>query len=51
MEKAKAKKGAKLTCVPCGKEVVVDNCGVFRATLWCCGKPMSSKPKVDKKKK
>jgi len=40
---AKIKKGAKLACVPCGREVIVDCCGASEATLWCCGRPMAKK--------
>ena len=48
---AKLKKGQKLTCVPCGKEVVVDCCGMSESTIWCCGKPMRPKSKAAPKKK
>lgn len=54
MAKAKLKKGTKLVCVPCGREVVIDNCGVSRTTLWCCGSPMrkkTAKPSKRTKKK
>lgn len=47
---AKAKKGQKLACVPCGREVVVDACGISEETIWCCGKPMSNKKKAAGKK-
>ena len=50
MAKVKAKKGDKLVCVPCGREVVVDNCGISRTTLWCCGKPMKKKNATPLKK-
>lgn len=43
---AKLKKGQKMECVPCGREVIVDCCGASETTLWCCGKPM--KPKAGK---
>ena len=49
MAKVKVKKGTKLVCVPCGREVVIDSCGMSQRTLWCCGSPM--KNKVRKKKK
>lgn len=42
---AKLNKGSKLACIPCGREVVVDCCGVSERTLWCCGKPMKAKAK------
>lgn len=47
---AKIRKGQKLTCIPCGREVIVDCCGISRRTIWCCGKPMASKRKKSKKK-
>jgi len=37
------KKKQKLVCVPCGREVIINNCGISRATIWCCGKPMAQK--------
>ena len=52
MVKAKAKKGSKLVCIPCGREVVIDNYGLSGSTLWCCGKAMSKKtPALVKKTK
>ena len=48
---AKIKKGAKLVCVPCGREVVVDCCGMSQRTIWCCGKPMAKKTKTKATKK
>ena len=48
---AKLKKGQKLSCIPCGRQVVVNACGVSRTTLWCCGKPMTAKAKAAKSKK
>ena len=42
---AKLKKGQKLSCVPCGREVIVDACGAAETTIWCCGKPMRPKAK------
>ena len=54
MAKAKLKKGVRLACVPCGREVVIDNCGISRTTLWCCGRPMKkgkAKSKSLRKKK
>lgn len=52
MAKAKIKKGAKLICVPCGREVVVDNCGISETAVLCCGVPMEKvKAKTHKKKK
>ncbi|MFA5114805.1 MAG: hypothetical protein WC469_01905 [Candidatus Omnitrophota bacterium] len=46
---AKLKKGQKLTCIPCGRQVIVDACGISRRTIWCCGKPMSPKSKSKSK--
>lgn len=46
---AKPKKGQKLVCVPCGREVIVDCCGTSARTIWCCGKPMGSKKKAKKR--
>ena len=43
MAKAKVKKGAKLICVPCGREIVISNWGISRTTLWCCGRAMKKK--------
>lgn len=60
MAKAKVKKGEKLICVPCGREVVISECGISTTTLWCCGRPMKKttpslvkevKEKLAKKKK
>ncbi len=46
---AKLKKGAKLACVPCGREIVVDACGISEQTVWCCGKPMARKTRAVKR--
>ncbi len=46
---AKMKKGSRLVCVPCGREVIVDACGVSQQTIWCCGKPMASRKASSKK--
>ena len=62
MAKAKAKvnKGAKLVCIPCGRQIVISDAGISRTTIWCCGKPMAKKSpmllkkikaKLSKKKK
>jgi len=48
---AKLKKGSKLACVPCGREIMVDACGMSQRTIWCCDRPMKSKSKVKAKKK
>ena len=45
------KKGQKLVCIPCGREIIIDNWGASKKTLWCCGKPMGSKTKNRKAKK
>jgi hypothetical protein len=53
MAKAKVKKGQKLSCVPCGREVVVSSWGSSATTIWCCGRPMkkgAAKAKKAKKK-
>jgi len=47
----KIKKGQKLYCSPCGREVIVDACGVSKSTLWCCDQPMKLKAKKSKVKK
>lgn len=47
----KFKKGQKMVCVPCGREVSVDCCGMSASTVWCCGQPMTVKTKSRKKKK
>lgn len=47
----KLKKGQKLVCVPCGREVLIGICGVSTRTIWCCGKPMLPKSKKASKKK
>ncbi len=46
---AHLKKGARLTCTPCGREVVVNACGVSVQTIWCCGKPMAQKKRTVRK--
>jgi hypothetical protein len=46
---AKLKKGNRLVCVPCGRQVVVSNAGVSRTTIWCCGKAMAQKAAAAKK--
>ena len=43
MIKIEIKKGTRLVCVPCRREVIVSNWGISDATLWCCGKPMEKK--------
>lgn len=48
---AKPKKGQRMVCVPCGREVIVDCCGMSESTVWCCGQPMTAKAKSRKKKK
>jgi hypothetical protein len=47
---AKLKRGQKMVCIPCGREVVISSAGISRTTLWCCGKPMAQKAKASKKK-
>jgi len=36
------RKGERLACVPCGREVTISWEGVSGTTLWCCGSPMSA---------
>jgi hypothetical protein len=48
---AKLKKGQKMVCIPCAREVVISSAGVSRTTLWCCGRPMQQKSKAAVKKK
>ncbi len=47
---AKLRKGQKLLCVPCGREILISNCGVSRTTIWCCGRSMKSPSKVTRAK-
>jgi hypothetical protein len=47
----KLKRGQRMSCVPCGREVVIDVCGASEATIWCCGQPMRPKTKKIAKKK
>jgi len=46
---AKVKKGSRLVCVPCGREVIVDACGISEQTIWCCGKPMAHRKASSRK--
>lgn len=48
---AQLKKGQKLVCVPCGREVVLSTAGISGTTIWCCGRPMKKKAKAAPKKK
>lgn len=48
---AKPKRGQKMICVPCGRQVTIDACGISRTTLWCCDRPMRPKSKARKKSK
>lgn len=48
---AKLKKGQRMVCDPCGREVVVDCCGVSDSTVWCCGEPMAVKAKSKNRKR
>jgi len=50
MAKGKMKKGQKLVCVPCGREVIIGCCGTSATTIWCCGKPMRKGHLAPKKK-
>jgi hypothetical protein len=46
----KFKKGEKLICAPCGREIVVSSAGISRKTIWCCGRPMAKRNKAKVKK-
>ncbi|MCK9554377.1 hypothetical protein M0R36_00955 [bacterium] len=46
----KLKKGSRLACIPCGREVIVDSCGASATTIWCCGRPMKKSVKAKAKK-
>ncbi|MGE5280690.1 MAG: hypothetical protein ACM3L6_08120 [Deltaproteobacteria bacterium] len=48
---SKLRKGMRLVCVPCGRQVIVDACGVSERTVWCCGKPMAHKRRASKTSK
>ena len=48
---AKPRKGQKLVCVPCAREITISSAGISRTTLWCCGRAMKPKSKVSKKAK
>lgn len=48
---AKLKKGQRLVCEPCGREIVVDACGCSESGVWCCNQPMAGKAKSKAKKK
>lgn len=49
MAEKKITKGSRLICSPCGREIVVTDCGITKRTLWCCGRSMG-KSSVTKKK-
>jgi len=51
MAKTKLKRGSKLVCVPCGREVVVDDWGASEKTIWCCGEPMKNSSRSKSKSK
>ena len=52
MEKKKIRKGEKLLCVWCGREIIISNYGISDSTLLCCGRPMKKKsPSLMKKVK
>jgi hypothetical protein len=44
-EEEPMKKGSRLACVPCGREVIVDACGISSQMIWCCGEAMRQKKK------
>ena len=45
MIKTEVKKGTRLVCIPCRREVIISNWGISNSILWCCGKPMEKKKK------
>ncbi len=47
----KLKRGQKMVCVPCAREVIISSAGVSRTTLWCCGRPMQQKAKTKSSRK
>ena len=51
MAKKNMKKGQRLACIPCGREVIVGSCGTSARTIWCCGKPMKKRASSKKKAK
>jgi hypothetical protein len=52
MAKRKVKKGVKLLCVVCGREIIISDWGISDSILLCCGKPMKKKsPSLAKKVK
>ena len=50
MVKVNFKKGSKLACIPCGREVIIDCCGAATRTIWCCEKPMRKAAHAKSKK-
>lgn len=48
---ARLKRGQKMVCIPCGREVVISDLGVSESAVWCCGRPMKAKGKRAAKKK
>lgn len=51
IDMTKIEKGQRLVCEPCGREVVVDMCGLSESTMWCCNQPMVHKAAKKTKKK
>jgi len=52
MPKGKNKKGSKLFCIWCGREVIISNFGISDSKIWCCARPMLKKtPSLMKKYK
>ncbi|MDD5454851.1 MAG: hypothetical protein PHW62_05080 [Candidatus Ratteibacteria bacterium] len=45
-----AKRGEKLVCGLCGREVIMDECGCSQTDMWCCDQPMKPKSKSKTKK-
>lgn len=48
---AKIKRGEGLSCIPCGRELLIDCWGASEKVIMCCGRPMkkAGKRKTTKK--
>jgi len=51
MAKTKIRKGSRLVCAPCGREVIINECGISERAIICCGRPMRKKARASVKKK
>lgn len=38
-----APKQQTMVCAECGRELVIDECGIAASTMFCCGQPMKAK--------